>query len=635
MSEKLEVGKSIIILRKDGRKHSAIVSNVDDKVQTVTVEWYENGETKGKEIEFVNVYALNPHIKADSARAKEGITPLPSNLSLPAANPKNVSNRTIMRNGRLSAISTKNAYGNCDKVTSQVSVNIHSNAAKFRMSRMSLVPPPSLSETNITKRNARPSVVVEVEKLKKNREERRQRQAEVREEQKAIMNFYPKNSNWKFGKMITDYQSTLEFKPLVGTEMVESRQITVCVRKRPLNRREVGKSEIDVISVPKKNLIIVHEPKNKVDLTKYLDNQHFYFDYVFDEKCTNEVVYKYTAKPLIETIFDGGMATCFAYGQTGSGKTYTMGGTFSGKKQDLENGIYVMAARDVFGFLNSPRYQHQRLMVTSTFFEIYQGKVFDLLAKKARLRVLEDGKQQVQVVGLTEKAVTSLESVLALLQEGNSARASGKTTANSNSSRSHAVFQIILRYVETKKLYGKFSLIDLAGNERGVDTSTANKTTQMEGAEINKSLLALKECIRALGRKGAHLPFRQSKLTQVLRDSFVGEKSKMCMIAMISPGMCSCEHTLNTLRYADRVKELVPNDVEENESVHLEESKNIIDIQPNWDDINQEITKNFFVLEQDSEYLQDKLMMDISFREGISRPLSELSNQEAAITNLL
>merc|ERR1712228_549550 len=107
-----------------------------------------------------------------------------------------------------------------------------------------------------------------------------------------------------------------------------------------------------------------------------------------------------------------------------------------------------------------------------------------------------------------------------------------------------------------KTLYGKFSLIDLAGNERGADTHGSDRQTRMEGAEINKSLLALKECIRALGRKGAHLPFRASKLTQVLRDSFIGENARTCMIAMINPCLSSCEHTLNTLRYADRVKEL-------------------------------------------------------------------------------
>lgn len=328
-----------------------------------------------------------------------------------------------------------------------------------------------------------------------------------------------------------EYQNSIDFRPLRETDGVEDHQITVCVRKRPLNRKELTRKEVDVISVPSKDQMVVHEPKSKVDLTKYLENQLFRFDYAFDETCTNEIVYKYTAKPLVQTIFDGGMATCFAYGQTGSGKTHTMGGDFNGKTQDCKKGIYAMVAKDVFKYLKSQKYRPMNLIISASFFEIYSGKVFDLLADKEKLRVLEDGKQQVQIVGLTEKVVETCDEVLKLIQHGNSARTSGQTSANSNSSRSHAVFQIIARTSGTHKVHGKFSLIDLAGNERGADTSSANRQTRMEGAEINKSLLALKECIRALGRKGTHLPFRASKLTQVLRDSFIGENSKTCMVS--------------------------------------------------------------------------------------------------------
>lgn len=165
-------------------------------------------------------------------------------------------------------------------------------------------------------------------------------------------------------------------------------------------------------------------------------------------------------------------------------------------------------------------------------------QVFDLLNGKAKLRVLEDAKNQVQVVGLQERAVESVDDVLKLIQMGNNIRTSGVTSANNHSSRSHAVFQIILKR-RNGRLRGKFSLIDLAGNERGADTSSANRQTRMEGAEINKSLLALKECIRALGRKGAHLPFRASKLTQVLRDSFIGENSRTCMVSTFCNFVCN------------------------------------------------------------------------------------------------
>jgi kinesin family protein 2/24 len=361
--------------------------------------------------------------------------------------------------------------------------------------------------------------------------------------------------NWEFLAMIREYRNSIMFRPLRESDPVEANQITVCIRKRPLNPEELTRQEVDVVTVPNKDEIVVHQPRRKVDLTKFLNNQHFRFDYSFDETCSNEFVYKYTAKPLVQTIFEGGMATCFAYGQTGSGKTHTMGGDFQGKTQDCKKGIYAMAAEDIFNFLKSSKYKHLNLTVSASFFEIYGSEVFDLLKNKAKLRLLEDGHHQMQIVGLTEIEVNSVDEVIKLIKRGNTARASGQTSANSNSSRSHAVFQIVLRTPDGKRIHGTFSLIDLAGNERAADTISSDRQTILEGAAINTSLLALKECIRALGKKGAHVPFRRSKITLVLRDSFIGEKSKTCMIGMISPGMGSCEHSLNTLRYADRIKE--------------------------------------------------------------------------------
>ena len=137
---------------------------------------------------------------------------------------------------------------------------------------------------------------------------------------------------------------------------------------------------------------------------------------------------------------------------------------------------------------------------------------------------------------------------------GLKSRTSGTTGANAESSRSHAILTYFIKH--GGKLFSKMSFIDLAGSERGADVIDTGKKTKQDGAEINKSLLALKECIRALDQAGkAHLPFRQSKLTQVLKDSFMGN-SKTTMIANVSPALSCCEPTLNTLRYADRVKEL-------------------------------------------------------------------------------
>uniref|UniRef100_A0A8D0E3G9 Kinesin-like protein n=1 Tax=Salvator merianae TaxID=96440 RepID=A0A8D0E3G9_SALMN len=543
---KIHIGIYVEIKRSDGRIHEAMVTSLNEDNESVTVEWIENGDTKGKEIDLESIFSLNPDL------APEDDDPSPETPPPPTPSAKV---NKIVKVGNAQTFFLKFScflavVGSARARPTQLPEQSSSTQQNGSVSDISPVQaakkefgPPSRRKSNCVK---------EVEKLQEKREKRRLQQQELRE--KRAQDVDATNPNYEIMCMIRDFRGSLDYRPLTTADPIDEHRICVCVRKRPLNKKETVMKDLDVITIPSKDVVMVHEPKQKVDLTRYLENQTFRFDYAFDDSAPNEMVYRFTARPLVETIFERGMATCFAYGQTGSGKTHTMGGDFSGKNQDCSKGIYALAARDVFLMLKKPNYKKLELQVYATFFEIYSGKVFDLLNRKTKLRVLEDGKQQVQVVGLQEREVKCVEDVLKLIEIGNSCRTSGQTSANAHSSRSHAVFQIILR--RKGKLHGKFSLIDLAGNERGADTSSADRQTRLEGAEINKSLLALKECIRALGRNKPHTPFRASKLTQVLRDSFIGENSRTCMIATISPGMASCENTLNTLRYANRVKEL-------------------------------------------------------------------------------
>ncbi|XP_055063445.1 kinesin-like protein KIF2A isoform X3 [Misgurnus anguillicaudatus] len=555
---KIQIGIYVEIKRSDGRIHQAMVTSLNEDNDSVTVEWIENGDTKGKEIDLESIFALNPDLAPEEEIAQSPETPPPPVSSAIKVNkiPQSKNRRTVAP--------PKNetpARDNRGLYSSSVGTTRARPSQQTEAPPPAPVPPPPIQQQTLQQQNARrkSNCVKEVEKLQEKRERRRIQQQELRE--KRAQEVDATTPNYEIMCMIRDFRASLDYRPLTTADLIEDHRICVCVRTRPLNKKEMTVKDLDVITIPSKDVVMVHEPKQKVDLTRYLENQTFRFDYAFDDTSTNEMVYRFTARPLVETIFERGMATCFAYGQTGSGKTHTMGGDFSGKNQDCSKGIYALAARDVFLMLKKPNYKKLDLQVYATFFEIYSGKVFDLLNRKAKLRVLEDGKQQVQVVGLQEREVKCTEDVLKLIEMGNSCRTSGQTSANAHSSRSHAVFQIILR--RRGKMHGKFSLIDLAGNERGADTSSADRQTRLEGAEINKSLLALKECIRALGRNKPHTPFRASKLTQVLRDSFIGENSRTCMIATISPGMASCENTLNTLRYANRVKEfgISPSDI--------------------------------------------------------------------------
>jgi kinesin family protein 2/24 len=384
--------------------------------------------------------------------------------------------------------------------------------------------------------------------------------------------------------------------PPLATLPLDQPRIRVVVRKRPLNAKELAREEEDVVTVDRRVLtdadekekktapssVTVWEPKTKVDLTQYTEEHLFSFDDVFPEEVDNDEVYKTTVAPLVGTVFDKCKVTCFAYGQTGSGKTYTM------------NPLPIRAAREILGELSRRRRLESdgssasnvtNLALHVSFFEIYGGKVYDLLNGRAKLVIREDARSQMCVVGLKEFEVADVRLVEQLIKHGTAARCVGSTGANAESSRSHAIMQFVLKRssaacaddeLEEKRrvpasvvarrlrnaaganherIHGKFSFIDLAGSERGADTSENDRQTRIEGAEINKSLLALKECIRALDRGTGHVPFRGSKLTEVLRDSFMGN-SRTVMIANVSPATGSCEHTLNTLRYAYRVKEL-------------------------------------------------------------------------------
>uniref|UniRef100_A0A671MYX4 Kinesin-like protein n=1 Tax=Sinocyclocheilus anshuiensis TaxID=1608454 RepID=A0A671MYX4_9TELE len=469
---KIQIGIYVEIKRSDGRIHQAMVTSLNEDNECVTVEWIENGDTKGKEIDLESVFALNPDIAPEEEIPQSPETPPPPVSSAIKIN-KIPQNKVCV-------------------LFLTINVSVCKILSLFPVSEFCVCVSAARRKSNCVK---------EVEKLQEKREKRRLQQQELRE--KRAQEVDATTPNYEIMCMIRDFRASLDYRPLTTADLIEDHRICVCVRTRPLNKKELTMKDLDVITIPSKDVVMVHEPKQKVDLTRYLENQTFRFDYAFDDTSTNEMVYR--SVPFH-------MFLCFTLVPK-----LTMGGDFSGKNQDCSKGIYALAARDVFLMLKKPNYKKLDLQVYATFFEIYSGKVFDLLNRKTKLRVLEDGKQQVQVVGLQEREVKCTEDVLKLIEMGNSCRTSGQTSANAHSSRSHAVFQIILR--RRVKMHGKFSLIDLAGNERGADTSSADRQTRLEGAEINKSLLALK-------------------------------------IATISPGMASCENTLNTLRYANRVKEL-------------------------------------------------------------------------------
>ena len=356
-----------------------------------------------------------------------------------------------------------------------------------------------------------------------------------------------KEQDQKFLKMITQKKSLL-YKSNTPEPYIDSSdsKIFVVVRKRPIFQKEINNGEIDCISVINPR-VYIHECKIQIDgITKYLEDHEFYFDATFGENSKNNDIYNITLSPMINLVLNQGVVTCFAYGQTGSGKTFTM------------NALEKEAIDDLFSLSEKMGNPFDFYV---SFFEIYRGSLYDLLNNKNKVEILDDKNGKVHIYGLFNQITDSPEMMHHIIDSANAIRTTHNTVTNETSSRSHAICNIVIKLKNSDEEYGKLTLVDLAGSERAQETQSNDKERRAEGAEINKSLLALKECIRALDEKknnpDQHVPFRASKLTHVLRDSFVSknDKSRIIMISCVMPSYKCCNHSLNTLRYSDRLKE--------------------------------------------------------------------------------
>ncbi|KAH9936940.1 kinesin-domain-containing protein [Amylocystis lapponica] len=294
--------------------------------------------------------------------------------------------------------------------------------------------------------------------------------------------------------------------------------------------------------------------------TKRYKDRRFIFDRVFNPDAGQQDVYQDTAKPLLSNLLDGFNTTIFAYGATGCGKTHTISGT------DADPGIIYLTMSDLFQQIEDRR-EDNIIDVVVTFLEIYNEEIRDLLSEpgtplpRGGLQIRED--KTVKVVGLAEFRPTSAAEVKEIVLLGNSRRTQSPTHANETSSRSHAVLQVHVTQlprtasITEERTMATLSIIDLAGSERAAATTNMGQR-MIEGANINKSLLALGNCINALCESGGavrHVPYRNSKLTRLLKFS-LGGNCKTVMIVCIAPTSIHFDDTQNTLLYAERATKI-------------------------------------------------------------------------------
>uniref|UniRef100_A0A8C7H5E5 Kinesin family member 7 n=1 Tax=Oncorhynchus kisutch TaxID=8019 RepID=A0A8C7H5E5_ONCKI len=336
-----------------------------------------------------------------------------------------------------------------------------------------------------------------------------------------------------------------------GQGRSEDMAVQVAVRVRPLLPKELlHRHESCMTADPEQRRVTLGH------------DRHFHCDFLFEENSCQEEVYAVCVQPLIEAFFQGFNATVFAYGQTGSGKTYTIGEANISSFRDEEQGIVPRAVAEVFKLLDENDLSDFSVRVS--YLEVYKEDFRDLLE-------VETARSSQMLCGVKECEVEGLDEVLSLLESGNTARHTGATQMNPHSSRSHTIFSV---HMDQRRggsqahgnpttgtgphiLSSKFHFVDLAGSERILRTGNTGERLK-ESIQINSGLLALGNVIGALGdpkRRGTHIPYRDSKITRILKDS-LGGNAKTLMIACISPSSADFDESLNTLNYAKRARNI-------------------------------------------------------------------------------
>lgn len=392
--------------------------------------------------------------------------------------------------------------------------------------------------------------------------------------------------------------------------------IQVLLRCRPLSDDELRLNTPVVISC--------NDGRREVSAVQNIANKQidrtFAFDKVFGPTSQQKDLYDQAVSPIVNEVLEGYNCTIFAYGQTGTGKTYTMEGGARKKNGEFPSdaGVIPRAVRQIFDILEA---QNAEYSMKVTFLELYNEEVTDLLAaeecskfiddkSKKPIALMEDGRGGVFVRGLEEEIVCSANEIYKILEKGSAKRRTAETLLNKQSSRSHSIFSITIHIKECTPegeemiKCGKLNLVDLAGSEN-ISRSGAREGRAREAGEINKSLLTLGRVINALVEHSGHVPYRDSKLTRLLRDS-LGGKTKTCIIATISPSIHCLEETLSTLDYAHRAKN-IKNKPEVNQK--MMKSAMIKDLYSEIDRLKQEVfaarEKNGIYIPRD-RYLQEE-----------------------------